>query len=99
MRASVRLAQTPQPRYKETQDRAASTPRGTAYMERHGCGHGKKRPLQVGGRTVERIVRGRYEWRDVGGLRPMRGPRKRLYDEMEEEERRAHARSARARPQ
>ena len=36
----------------------------------------------VGPTAVERMVGGRYEWRD-GGLRPMRGARKRHWEEQQ----------------
>ena len=41
----------------------------------------------VGAAAVERIVGGRYEWRDAG-LRPMSGARKRHWDAQEADERR-----------
>ncbi|MDC0526127.1 hypothetical protein OAO87_03915 [bacterium] len=56
-------------------------PRG--YMERSGSrvvvGSGIASRV-VGATTVERMVEGRYEWRD-GGLRPMRGARKRHWEQ------------------
>ena len=56
-------------------------PRG--YMERSGSrvvtGGGIASRV-VGTAAVERMVAGRYEWRD-GGLRPMRGARKRHWEE------------------
>ena len=41
----------------------------------------------VGAAAVERIVGGRYEWRDAG-LRPLSGARKRHWDAQETDERR-----------
>ena len=37
-----------------------------------------KRAMQIGAMTVERVVRGRYEWRD-SGLQPMNGERKAIW--------------------
>ena len=41
---------------------------------------GLKRAMQIGSTTVERVVRGRYEWRD-GGLQPMTGDRRTIWNE------------------
>ena len=53
-----------------------------AHMERSGsrvvAGSGIAARL-VGAATMERIVGGRYEWRD-GGLRPLAGARKRCWE-------------------
>ena len=37
-----------------------------------------KRAVEVGARTIERVVAGRYEWRDAG-LGEMEGARRRLW--------------------
>ena len=56
--------------YDETMRRAPRRQRTVRYMARPGRGGAKRDAIQVGAAVVERIVRGRYEWRD-GGLRPM----------------------------
>ena len=38
-----------------------------------------KRGIEVGPRTIERVVRARYEWRDAG-LRPVTAAKRRLWD-------------------
>ena len=38
-----------------------------------------KRAIEVGARTIERVVAGRYEWRDAG-LGEMEGARRRLWE-------------------
>ena len=69
--------------YSQTTPRAPRRPselpphleRGTTR-----CRRGTKRDaVEVGALTVERIVSGKYEWRDAE-YAPMKGPRKRLWD-------------------
>ena len=44
------------------------------------CRRGAKRDaVEIGALTVERIVSGKYEWRDAE-YAPVKGPRKRLWD-------------------
>ena len=50
--------------YDETRRRAARRKEPRGYMERSGRGGGRKRVLPSGGLVVDRVVRGRYEWRD-----------------------------------
>ena len=38
-----------------------------------------KRAVEVGARTIERVVAGRYEWRDAG-MGEMEGARRRLWE-------------------
>ena len=64
--------------YSET-TRKAPRKAARGYMERDGCGRGRKRIARDGGMVVERIVNGQYEWRD-SGLRPMTGKRRRYYE-------------------
>ena len=68
-------------RYDETRRRKVRRVRGsTAYVEKGNRTRtgGLKRGLEVGTATVERVVRGRYEWRD-GGMRPMTGARRAIW--------------------
>ena len=69
--------------YSQTTPRAPRRPselpphleRGTTR-----CRRGTKRDaVEIGALTVERIVSGKYEWRDAE-YAPMKGPRKRLWD-------------------
>ena len=48
---------------------------GRAARDRGGS---KRKAMEVGPATVERIVNGRYEWRD-GGMRPMTGARRAIW--------------------
>ena len=50
------------------------------YVERgnHARAGRLKRAMQIGAMTVERVVRGKYEWRD-SGLQPMSGERKAIW--------------------
>ena len=62
--------------YDETK-RRETRPRRTGYMDRGGQGYGARAKrghaaIVVGTAVIERIVRGRYEWRD-GGLRARGG--------------------------
>ena len=50
--------------YDETRRRTARRKETRGYMERSGNGGGRKRVLPSGGLVVDRVVRGRYEWRD-----------------------------------
>ena len=63
--------------YDETARRAPRRQRTVRYMARPGRGGAKRNAIEVGATVVERVTRGRYEWRD-GGLRPTRGARKRV---------------------
>ena len=58
--------------------RRTEGPRG--YMERGGrsWAGSKRTAIVMGGAALERVVAGRYEWRD-GGLAPVRGARKRYW--------------------
>ena len=49
---------------------------------------GKRSAIVLGGTAVERIVAGRYEWRDHA-LTPTRGARKRYWEDMHEPTHRA----------
>ena len=76
--------------YDETRRRGArrTTPRG--YMDRGGrdwagC---KRSAIVLGGAAVERVVAGRYEWRDRG-MSPVRGARKRHWEDEHEPTHRA----------
>ena len=69
--------------YDETPRRGKRKPRGRAHME-----SGKKRPhcnlkdaMVIGARTVERITKGEYEWRDAGYTK-----RRRVWAEKKEHE-------------
>ena len=67
--------------YDETRRRKARRVRNsTGYVEKGNRARtgGLKRGLEVGAVTVERVVHGRYEWRD-GGMRPMTGARKAMW--------------------
>jgi hypothetical protein len=70
--------------YSQTAARAPRRPRELApYLERGAtrCRRGTKREaVAIGALTVERIVGGRYEWRDAE-YAAVRGPRRRLWDE------------------
>ena len=58
--------------YDETTRRKARRTREVAYLER-GQGRGAKRnAIVLGPAAIERIVGGRYEWRDAGYKRPRR---------------------------
>ena len=64
--------------------RAAAAERATLppHLERGTtrCRRGAKRDaVEIGALTVERIVSGKYEWRDAE-YAPVKGPRKRLWD-------------------
>ena len=55
------------------------------YMERGGrdWAGSKRTAIVVGGAALERVVAGRYEWRD-SGLAPVRGARKRFWEDEHE---------------
>ena len=62
----------------------------SGYMERSGSRvmpGGAIAARVVGAAAVERIVGGRYEWRDAG-MKPLSGSRKRHWDAQEADERR-----------
>jgi len=69
--------------YSQTAARAPRRPRELApYLERGAtrCRRGTKREaVVIGALTVERIVGGRYEWRDAE-YAAIKGPRKRFWD-------------------
>ena len=69
--------------YSQTATRAPRRPRELApYLERGAtrCKRGTKREaVVIGALTVERIVGGRYEWRDAE-YAAIKGPRKRFWD-------------------
>ena len=69
--------------YSQTATRAPRRPRELApYLERGAtrCRRGTKREaVVIGALTVERIVGGRYEWRDAE-YAAIKGPRKRFWD-------------------
>ena len=80
-REKRKLADGPARGYDETRRRKARRARtGTGYVERgnRARASGLKRGLEIGAATVERVVRGRYEWHD-GGMRPMTGARKAMW--------------------
>ena len=72
------------PSYSQTAARAPRRPRELApYLERgatRGRRGAKREAVVIGALTVERIVGGRYEWRDAE-YAAVRGPRRRLWDE------------------
>ena len=63
--------------------RRTEGPRG--YMERGGRSRAgsKRTAIVMGGAALERVVAGRYEWRD-SGLAPVRGERKRYWEDEHE---------------
>ena len=65
--------------YDQTRRRTRTRVTATAYLERRE-GHGlcKRRAILMGTATIERIVDGRYEWRD-GGMRKIKDVRKRYW--------------------
>ena len=84
-RREKREREAPHTGYDEVRRRKARKTRTTtAYVERgnRARGGGLKRAIAIGAATVERIVRGRYEWRD-GGLQPMIGARRAWWRQQE----------------
>ena len=76
-----RARQEPARGYDEVKRRKTRrTPPTGGYVERGNQARAGrlKRAMQIGATTVERIVRGRYEWRD-SGLQPMNGERKTIW--------------------
>ena len=76
-------------RKKETYDQIKRRQRTrtaiTIYLERReGRGLQKRRAIIMGTATIERIVKGQYEWRD-GGMRDTKGKRKRYWAATREE--------------
>ena len=68
--------------YDETKRRKRRAAAGVGYADRsrHKQPRGTlKRGIEVGARVIDRIVAGRYEWRDAE-LRPMKGARRSLWD-------------------
>ena len=68
--------------YDETRRRKKRGRTDTVYTDRsrHKQPRGSlKRGIEVGARMIDRIVAGRYEWRDAE-LRPMAKVRRRLWD-------------------
>ena len=76
--------------YDETRRRKARRVVTGGYMDRGGreWAGGKRSAIVLGGTAVERIVAGRYEWRDHA-LTPTRGARKRYWEDMHEPTHRA----------
>ena len=76
-----RARQEPARGYDEIKRRKTRrTPPTGGYVERGNQARAGrlKRAMQIGATTVERVVRGRYEWRD-SGLQPMNGERKTIW--------------------
>jgi hypothetical protein len=67
-------------KYDATQRRRPRKARRKGYMDRGGW-RGVKRSAatEVGPATIERVVQGRYEWRD-GAMRPLEGARRRYWE-------------------
>ena len=65
--------------YDQTKRRTQTRVTATAYVERReGRGLCKRRAILMGTATIERIVNGKYEWRD-GGMRNVTNVRKRFW--------------------
>ena len=73
-RAHVRYDETAR-RRKRARQHGGYTDRSKHKQPRVGL----KRAIEVGARTIERVVAGRYEWRDAG-LGEMEGARRRLWE-------------------
>ena len=82
-RRGKRAAHEPARGYDETKRRRTRRkPPVSGYVEKGNQARagGLKRAMQIGSTTVERVVRGRYEWRD-GGLQPMTGDRRTIWND------------------
>ena len=76
--------------YDETKRRAPRRTGPRGYLERSGSRTAAGSAIAarvLGAAAVERIVGGRYEWRDAG-MRPVSGTRKRHWEAHEEDRRR-----------
>ena len=76
--------------YDETRRRKARRVDTGGYMDRGGraWAGNKRSAIVLGSAAMERIVAGRYEWRDRA-MTPMRGARKRYWEDMHEPTHRA----------
>ena len=76
--------------YDETRRRKARRVDVGGYMDRGGraWAGNKRSAIVLGGAAMERIVAGRYEWRDRA-MTPMRGARKRYWEDIHEPTHRA----------
>jgi len=69
--------------YDQTRRRKKAKVSTTVYLERNDRrGQQKRRAIVMGSAALERVVAGRYEWRD-DSMRATRGLRKRYWEEMQ----------------